>query len=112
MPVTPIESESDGDDVVKKKTPSYKRPGVKWDVGLTFSKGLDAKRDDDERNSRILAVAWELMESSKLYKLPGHKSNATDLGMWNSQRNGRSMTASQEFLRSVHYLANLVVSVK
>ncbi len=81
-PVTPIGSESDDDDVVKKKTPKYKRPRVKWDRVLSISKGQGAEMDDDESNALILAAAREFMESSKLYKLPGHKSNATNLGMW------------------------------
>ncbi len=42
--------------------------------------------DDDERNALILAADWKFSESSKLYKSPGHKSNATDLGMWKLEK--------------------------
>ena len=44
-PVTLIGSESDDDDVVKKKTPKYKRPRVKWDRVLSITKGPDAEMD-------------------------------------------------------------------
>ncbi len=47
-----------------------------------ITKGPDAEMDDDQRNARILDGARAFMESSTLYKLPGHKPNATDLGMW------------------------------
>ena len=81
-PVTPIGFESDGDDVGKKKAPRYKRPRGNWERVLSITKGPDAEMDDDQRNARILDGARAFMESSKLYKLPGHKPNATDLGMW------------------------------
>jgi hypothetical protein len=81
-PVTPIGPESDGDDGVKKKGPKYKRPRVNWERVLSITKGPEAEMDNDDRNAWILDTASELMESSKLYKLQGHKSNATDLGMW------------------------------
>ena len=83
-PVTPMVSESDEDDYddVKKKTPKYKRPRVKWETVLTITKGPDAEMDDDQRNAQILDAARAFMESSKLYKLPGHKSNASDRGLW------------------------------
>jgi hypothetical protein len=62
--------------------------------------------DDDQRNTRILAAPREFMESIKLYRLPGHKLNATDLGMW-------KLASQEEFLCfSVHLLADLVVGVK
>ncbi len=48
-PVTPIVSESDDDNVVKKKIPKYKRPRVKWDRVLSITKGPDAEMDDDEK---------------------------------------------------------------
>ena len=80
-PVTPIESELDGNGLVKKKAPRYKRPRVNWEKVLSITKGPDAEMDDDQRNARILDGARAFMESSKLYKLPGHKSNAMDLGM-------------------------------
>ncbi len=67
-PVTLIGSKSDENDGVKKKTPNYKRPRVKWDRVLSISKGPDAEMDDDEKNARVLAAAREFMESSKLYK--------------------------------------------
>ncbi len=38
--------------------------------------------DDDERKAQILQGARVFMEAGKIYKLPGHKSCATDLGLW------------------------------
>ena len=52
QPVTPIGSESDGNDVVKKKAPRYKRSRVNWERVLSITKGPDAEMDDDQRNAR------------------------------------------------------------
>ena len=46
---------------------------------ITINKG---KMDDDERKEIIAAGALVFMESSGLYKLPGHKSCETDCGLW------------------------------
>jgi hypothetical protein len=35
--------------------------------------------DDDERKAQILQGAQAFMKAGKIYKLPGHKSCATDL---------------------------------
>ncbi len=82
MPVTPIGSKSDGDDVVKRKAQKDKHPRVKWDRVLSIAKGPDAEMDDDERNALILDSARAFMESGKIYKLPGHKSSSMDCGLW------------------------------
>ncbi len=83
VPVTPNASESDdGDDSAWKKTRKYKRPRVKWDSVVSITKGADAEMDDDERKAQILQGARAFMEAGKIYKLPGHKSCATDLGLW------------------------------
>ncbi len=38
--------------------------------------------DDDARNVRIAQGARAFMEAGKIYKLPDHKSCATDFGLW------------------------------
>ncbi len=73
-PVTPDGSKSDPDDaeeVEKKVDHSYECPGIQWDRIITINKG---EMDDDERKEIIAAGARAFMESSGLYKLPGHKS--------------------------------------
>ena len=82
-PVTPNASESDdGDDSARKKARKYTRPRVKWDRVVSIAKGADAEMDDYERKAQILQGARAFMEAGKIYKLPGHKSCATDLGLW------------------------------
>ena len=82
-PVTPNASESDdGDDSARKKAPKYKRPRVKWDRVVSITKGADTEMDDDERHEQILQGAQAFMEAGTIYKLPGHESCATDLGLW------------------------------
>ncbi len=44
--------------------------------------------DDDERKEIIAAGARAFMESSGLYKLPGHKSRETDCSLWKLVRDG------------------------
>ncbi len=76
-------SESDdGDDSARKKARKYKRPRVKWNSVVLISKGAEAEMDDDERKAQILQGARAFMEAGKIYKLPGHKSCASDLGLW------------------------------
>ena len=50
---------------------------------LTINKG---EMDEDEIKEKISAGARAFMESSGLYKLPGHKSNETDCGLWKRVR--------------------------
>ncbi len=80
-PVTPIASESDSDGGAKKKARQYKRPRVKWDSVLSITKGADAEMDDDARDVQTAQGARAFMEAGKIYKLPGHKSCATDFGL-------------------------------
>jgi hypothetical protein len=108
-PVTPIVSESDDDKVVKKKTQQYKRSRVLWDRVLSLSKD---EMDDDEINAQFLAAAQAFMESSKLYKLAGHKSNRTDIGMWKLAKQWPADDGKTTVLvYSVPLLADLVVGV-
>ena len=81
-PVTPLQSESESDDGRKKKAPKYKRPRVEWTTILNISKGADAEMDEDDLWARVKDAAREFMEASKVFKIYGHKSSATDLGMW------------------------------
>ena len=82
-PVTPNASESDdGDDSARKKARKYKRPRVKWDSIVSIAKGAEGVMDDDERKAQIVQGARAFMEAGKIDKLPGHKSCATDLGLW------------------------------
>jgi hypothetical protein len=81
-PVTPIGSESDpydAEEEEKKVDHSYARSRVQWDRMITINKG---EMDDDERKEISAAGARAFMESSGLYKLPGHKSCETDCGLW------------------------------
>ena len=80
--VTPIASESDSDGGAKKKVRQYKFPRVKWDRVISITKGANAEMDDEARNVQIAQGARAFMEASKIYKLPGHKSCATDFGLW------------------------------
>ena len=80
--VTPVESESEPDDAEEEETKvnrSYARPRVNWVRKLTINKG---EMDEDEAKERINAEARAFMESSRLYKLPGQKTNAADCGFW------------------------------
>ena len=84
--VTPEGSESEPDDAEeeeKKVNRSYARTRVKWVRMLTINKG---EMDEDEIKEKISAGARAFMESSGLYKLPGHKSNETDCGLWKRAR--------------------------
>jgi hypothetical protein len=81
-PVTPIASESESDGGAKKKVRQYKFPRVKWDRVLSVKKGANAEMDDDAQNVQIAQGARAFMEAGKIYKLPGHKSCATDFGLW------------------------------
>ena len=81
-PVTPLQSESESDDGRKKKAPKYKRPRVEWTTILNIPKGADAEMDEDDLWARVKDAAREFMEASKVFKIYGHKSSATDLGMW------------------------------
>jgi hypothetical protein len=38
--------------------------------------------DDDTRKAQIAQGARAFMEAGKIYKMPGHKSYATDFGLW------------------------------
>jgi hypothetical protein len=49
---------------------------------LTINKGESRECDVDERKEKVAAGALAFMESSWLYKLPGHKSSKTDCGLW------------------------------
>ena len=81
-PVTPIASESDSDGGAKKKFRQYKFPRVKWDRVTSITKGTNAEMNDEAQNVQITQGARAFMEASKIYKLPGHKSCATDFGLW------------------------------
>ncbi len=80
-PVTPIASESESDGGAKKKVRQYKFPRVKWDRVVSITKGANAKMDDDARNVRIAQGSRAFMKAGKIYKLPDHKSCATDFGL-------------------------------
>jgi hypothetical protein len=56
--------------------------------------------DDEARNVQIVQGALAFKEASKIYKLPGHKSCATDFDLWKLQRNGRPMAELLWFLYS------------
>ena len=80
-------SQSDAEKAeVSKKARDYKRPRAEWTTVLTHNKGEAATIDEDEMKLQILQAANQIMEASRMYKLPGHRSKETDLGMWKQKR--------------------------
>ncbi len=81
-PVTPLGSESESDDAVKKRARKYKRPRNNWERVLLITKGADTEMDDDKRKAQMTQEALAFMKAGKIYKLTGHKSGPSDFGLW------------------------------
>ncbi len=69
-----------------KKARDYKRPRAEWTTVLQLKKGEAATMDEDKMKLEILRAANGIMETSRMYKLPGHCSKPTDFGLWKLKR--------------------------
>ena len=84
-PVPPLDAESSDEDEevpIPKSKKSYKRPRIEWREVLTLSKGDDATMGEDEMKLLITQAYNQIMEDSRMVRLPGHNPGPTDVGLW------------------------------
>jgi hypothetical protein len=84
-PPPPLDSESSDEDEevpIPKSKKSYKRPRIEWREVLALSKGDDATMGEDEMKLLITQAYNQIMEDSRMVRLPGHNPGPTDVGLW------------------------------
>ncbi len=71
---------------VCKKSRSYKRPQIEWENVVSFVKGDEATMDEDEMKSKVRAATKNIMEDSRMIRLPSHVTRPGDEGLWKEIR--------------------------
>ena len=84
-PPPPLQSESADDEdelPVSKRKSGYRRPRVEWREVLRHVKGDEALMGEDDMKLQITQASNQIMEESRMVRLPGHVPAPTDVGFW------------------------------
>ena len=84
-PVPPLQSESADDEdelSVSKRKSGYRRPRVEWREVMRHEKGDEAVMGEDEMKLQSKPASNQIMEESRMVRLPGHVPAPTDVGLW------------------------------
>ena len=84
-PPPPLQSESADDEdqlPVSKRKSGYRRPRVEWQEVMRHVKGDEALMGEDAMKLQIIQASNQIMEESRMVRLPGHVPASTDVGLW------------------------------